>query len=306
MRLVFVCQLVNYSISMSQYFIGRADRRGVHLNKLGMLLGASLFAVCLTSTLYAQPTFTFDQRTKGVITSGNWKVGKLVTVKISNFGSTGLTYKISYKAEERVNESGLTIFREQAGALDPRFSITGAGEYSYLSLPIENKDYSIITVEEYEGNNLRDKQAYTFRNQGGIKFDVSTGFFVTGLKDESYIIKSDSALNKGIITKEASGDIRVGLGVLAHLHSRLKGVFNVGVAGGFELDNDAKVGYIAGGSLFIGQDQKFVLSSGVVFGKRATISNAYSEGQIVDLSLSVIPTVDIWDESWFVSLTYNF
>ena len=259
------------------------------------------------STIHAQQaTFDFDQKTKAIITGGEWKVGNYIKVTIKNYQSTDLKYTISYKGEEKVNETGLEVFRQAAGATNAFYAMGNTGDFEYLLVPIQNKDYSVITIEEYDGTLLRDKQSYSFRNKGGIKFDVSTGFFVTGLKDESYILKNDTLPNKGIITREASGDLRVGLGVLAHLHSRWNGVLNLGVSGGFELDNDAKVGYLAGGSLFLGRDQKFVLSRGVVFGKSATLSNAYNEGDSVDLSLTVVPTVDIWDRSWFGSLTYNF
>jgi hypothetical protein len=270
------------------------------------LYGISIYFVEYSSPIRAQATFEFDQRTKSIITGGDWNVGNYLSVVIKNYKATDLVYTISYKGEERMNEDGLTTFRQAAGKPNALFEAGFTGDFEYLLVPIQNKDYSIITIEEYEGTLLRDKQVYSFRNRGGIKFDVSTGFFVTGLKDESYILRTDSAGTKGVITKEASGDMRVGLGVLAHLHSRWKGVLNIGISGGFELDNDAKVGYLGGGSVFLGQDQKFVISGGVVFGKRATLSNAYREGDLVDLSLTVVPTVDVWDMSWFGSLTYNF
>ena len=271
------------------------------------ILAVFHFIFCgFLSLVQAQATFDFDQRTKAIITGGEWKVGNYIKVTIKNYGGTDLKYTITYKAEEKVNDSGLEVFRQAAGSTNALFDAGLSDDFEYLLVPIQNKDYSIITIEEYDGTLLRDKQIYSFRNRGGIKFDVSTGFFVTGLKDESYILKNDTIPNKGVITMEASGDLRVGLGMLAHLHSRWNGVLNLGVSGGFELDNDAKVGYLAGGSLFLGHDQKFVLSGGEVFGKRATLSNAYKEGESVDLNLTVVPTVDIWDRSWFGSLTYNF
>ncbi len=256
----------------------------------------------------AQATFVFDQITKAINTKDSkWKVGQNVEVVIKNYGCTERKYVVSYKGDERVNEAGLAVFREAAGEVDTKLlEDKKCPTYTYLLVPIVNKDYSLITVEEFDGDKSVDKQTYTFRNRGGLKFDVSTGFFVSGLRDNSYIIKSDGSTSSGVITKEQSGDMRVGLGVLAHVHSRWPCIFNLGAAGGFELDNDAKVGYLAGGSILLGYDQKFVFSGGVVFGKKAKISNAYYEGQLVDFSLSVVPTVQVWDMSWFGSLTYNF
>ena len=272
------------------------------------LLAISLFSLNIF-WCDGQATFTFDQITKSISTKDSkWKVGQNIKVVIKNYGCTERNYVITYKGDERVNEDGLAMFREAAGAVKTdREGLTSVcDDLPYLMIPIVNKDYSMITVEEFDGDKSVDKQTYTFRNRGGLKFDVSTGFFVSGLKDDTYIIKSDGSTSSGVITKEQSGDMRVGLGVLAHVHSRWPCIFNLGAAGGFELDNDAKVGYLAGGSILLGYDQKFVFSGGVVFGKKAKISNAYYEGQLVDFNLSVIPTVQVWEMSWFGSLTYNF
>ncbi len=268
------------------------------------------FFMLFANELPAQATFRFDQKTKAIVTKDSkWKVGQDLKVIIENYQCTNLKYVITYKGDESVNEEGLSLFRSAAGDA----KMNGATEaicppLTYLSIPIVNKDYSLITIEEFDGDQSTDKQTYTFRNQGGMKFDVSTGFFISGLKDDAYIIVSDTLIpTQGVIAAEKTGDIRVGIGVLAHLHSRLpRSVINVGLAGGFELDNDAKVGYLAGVSIFIGYDQKFVLSGGWVFGKKAKISNAYYEGQEVDFSLSVVPMVDVWDRGYFGSLTYNF
>ncbi|MBK6784416.1 MAG: hypothetical protein IPG79_12130 [Saprospiraceae bacterium] len=79
-----------------------------------------------------------------------------------------------------------------------------------------------------------------------------------------------------------------------------------GLTGGFEINNDAKVGFLAGGSLFFGYDRKFVFSGGVAFSKVKTISDIYKVGDIVPYTINDIPTVEIWKSGWFGALTYNF
>ncbi|MBP6417152.1 MAG: hypothetical protein KA330_11895 [Chitinophagaceae bacterium] len=262
----------------------------------------------------AQVNFIFDQQTKGIEVHGDWKVGKELNVIIRNFGYDKLTYHFEYSSSERTNTNGVTLFNQLSASDVKENKLTAAeknmllgspNEINYITLPIDNKDFSHLKVVEFNGQEKVKERTFSYRNQGGLKFDVSTGFFVSGLKDDVFIIKSDST-GTGFIANEETGEIRVGIGVLAHLHTRCPGILNLGVAGGFELDNDAKVGYLAGGSVFLGYDQKFVLTGGAVFGKKAKISNAYFEGQQVDFSLSVVPTVDVWDVSWFGSLTYNF
>lgn len=251
-------------------------------------------------------TFEFNQATKAVSCKPcDWKVGEFLQVQIVNYNPTGkLRYEIEYKSDENINTEGLALFNKTTTASGAKVD-TITTTFKYLYIPIENKDFSILTIKEFESDKLIDEQAYTYRPIGGIKFDVSSGFFVSGLINDKFILVNDSLSQKTII-KENTGDLRVGIGVLAHLHTRGEGFLNCGIAGGFELDNEAKIGYLAGISGLIGADQKFIFSIGAVFGKREVLSSAYAEGDKVDNAISILPTVDIWAGSWFGSLTYNF
>ena len=150
-----------------------------------------------------------------------------------------------------------------------------------------------------------EQRSFFFRNRGGLKFDVSSGFFVSNLRNETYGLKTVNAENKQIVL-ENNGDIRVGIGLLAHLHCRSQKWLSGGFTGGFEVNNDAKIGFLAGGSLLFGYDRKFIISGGAAFGKVKRISKLYSVGENVPASVNEVPTVEIWKMGLFGALTYNF
>ncbi len=252
-----------------------------------------------------QVSMVFDQETKGIVFSEkNWKSGEMLKIKIDNHGCNDLKYVIVYSSTERINAQGVALFNTISTTPIKKAGYS-TSSYTYLEIPIEAKDYSHITISEYKGTTKTDEVVYTYSVKGGLKFDVSTGFFVTGLKDDNYILVNYTDSTKTIIA-ENSGEFRVGAGVLAHLHSRWGGPVNLGIAGGFEINNEAKIGYLAGGSVFFGYDQKFVLSAGIALGKRQVLSKAYKPGQVVNNAISIVPMVGEWKESWFLSLTYNF
>lgn len=261
----------------------------------------------LTFSAHAQVTLTIDASTRDVDFAGKWKSGETLMIHVDNLSTpTFDSLAVSYRADEYVNTKGIIAFGEaNAGpkALESRTN------YDLLPIMIQAKDVAYVTISLY---NIKgkvatkvDEQVYTFRVSGGLKFDVSMGAFYTGLNDEVYALKPISDSTNQII-KERNGSGRVGTGILAHLHSRCTGWFNWGISGGFELNNDARVGYLAGLSALIGYDRKFVFTFGGAASKKRVLSAVYEPNDLISREITSVPMAEIWAGAWFAGLSYNF
>ncbi|MBC7884622.1 MAG: hypothetical protein H7X99_04065 [Saprospiraceae bacterium] len=253
-------------------------------------------------------SLTIDYKTLS-INSGEkkyFKVGEFISVKIAHYDiDTSDKFVVEITGEQYENTSGIDAFKKMTKV--DKENLTSGDEYFLLSLQIPDKDKSIIKITRFkpDGKTKLEERSYFFRNRGGLKFDVSSGFFVTNLRDEVYVLKYIDTVSKQII-RDDNGKTRLGIGLLAHLHCRSQKWLSGGLTGGFEINNDSKVGFLGGASLFFGYDKKFVLSVGAAFSKIKTISNLYKVDEIVPSTVSVVPTVDIWKMGWFTSMTYNF
>lgn len=234
------------------------------------------------------------------------KVGEFISVGIRNYDPDKDTkFEVEITGEQYENTSGIDAFKKKT-AIKSADKIN-EDLYYILSLQVPDKDKSIIKIIRFDtsGTKKLEERSYFFRNRGGLKFDVSSGFFVTRLRDASYVLKSVSDTTKQVIA-ENNGGIRAGIGLLAHLHCRSQKLLSGGLTGGFEVNNDAKIGFLGGLSVFIGYDRKFIISAGGVFSKVKSISNLYCEGELVPNSVNEVPTVEIWKAGLFGALTYNF
>lgn len=204
---------------------------------------------------------------------------------------------------------------------------------TYYQLPIQigDADVSKIEITRYKRrtNIVVDKQTYEYHNSGGSgKIDFSAGFFATGLVNEQYsllgttqqdtvyhienFIATDSitAINpvaKNRIIKEEEGNFRIGVGILAHYHSRRARSWNLGLSAGFQIDNDVKVGYLVGGSLFLGKKQRLIFTSGIALAQVQQLSNRYSSNDLIETSITADQLLhNVWKASWFGGISYNF
>lgn len=269
-----------------------------------------LFFLVVFTNVWVSGQLTIDYKTLSVNPDNleQFKVGKIIDIFITDYDpKTDDHFTVEMTGEQYENTSGIASFKTLNEAIIKHLDGRNPQQYKLLSVQVPDKDKSILKITRYDnaGKIKLEERSYFFRNKGGIKFDVSSGFFVTSLRDENFALKSTSATTKQII-KENNGSIRTGIGLLAHLHYRSQSWSTVGITGGFEINNDAKVGYLAGLSWFIGHDRKFILSGGAVFGKVKRISEVYKVGEEVSSEVNVVPTTEIWKHGLFGSLTYNF
>ncbi|MBP6448436.1 MAG: hypothetical protein KA341_16660 [Saprospiraceae bacterium] len=264
-----------------------------------------LFILCIHFyNLSGQLVIDYETLSIRDIDPSKFVVGKFINVKIENYCDTCDKFTVEISGEQHENTSGIDAFKKMNS--DNKV-VRDTGNYFLLSFQVPDKDKSIIKIMRYDssGKVKIEQRSFFFRNRGGLKFDVSSGFFVSNLRNETYGLKTVNAENKQIVL-ENNGDIRVGIGLLAHLHCRSQKWLSGGFTGGFEVNNDAKIGFLAGGSLLFGYDRKFIISGGAAFGKVKRISKLYSVGENVPASVNEVPTVEIWKMGLFIALTYNF
>jgi len=265
-----------------------------------------LFAIVLqTNVLFGQLIIDYNTLSINVIDNSKFEVGKFINVEIANYCDTCDKFTVEITGEQYENTSGIDAFKKMNDIKN--LAETSTENYYLLSLQVPDKDKSIVKITRYkpDGKTKLEERSYFFRNRGGLKFDVSSGFFVSNLRDETYGLKTVNTESKQIVL-ENNRDMRVGIGLLAHLHIRSQKKWSTGLTSGFEVNNDAKIGFLAGGSLLFGYDRKFIKSGGAAFGKVKRISNLYKVGENVPSSVNEVPTVEIWKAGWFVALTYNF
>ncbi len=259
-----------------------------------------LFTTCVIS---AQDTIFLDAKHMSINDTGvKFTAGKMITFKIENLVKED-SFAMEFTSSDVFNEAGFNKFRE-IGAFAKATS-TIPEPFYFLSFKVEEQDYTHIKLTRFKKYVRLEERNFKYRNSGGIKFDVSAGFFVTGLKDKMYVFDYTSDSTK-MIVEENTGKARVGLGLLSHLHSRKGGWFNYGACLGFEANNDIKVSYLVGGSLLFGYDKKFILNFGLALSKVDVLSNVHELGEVVPIATASIGLSKIWKHGFFAGATYNF
>lgn len=264
-----------------------------------------IFLVSIFSEQASSQEITFDAKTLYFDAGKDkFEVGEILKIKVTEYDPSKEELEFEISFSDVSNVEGIKRFKS---ILDKDKSLKSSSglEVYFLSFKIENKDYTHIKIKRKQGTTISEERTYSFKNKLGIKFDVSTGFFATKIRDRAYVLRYVTDSTREIV-REQNGKFRGGVGILAHLHSRWCSWLNGGVSLGFELNGDARVSYLGGFSVFVGRDQKFVFTGGLAASKANVLSKAYSEGQIINAAITQVPVVSVWKYGWFFGATYNF
>ncbi|MFN8333069.1 MAG: hypothetical protein U0T81_17955 [Saprospiraceae bacterium] len=170
-----------------------------------------LFLFLIHNRSFTQGVIIFNAETLELNEENvTFKVGKIIAIKVTYYdpGRESLKFEISYSDVQNIE--GIKRFNE---ATSRDLKIASPATY-FLSFKIEDKDYTHIKVKRLDAKGeIIEERLYSFRNRGGIKFDVSTGFFATNLKDKSYLLAYVNDTVRQII-KEKNGNFRGELGYL--------------------------------------------------------------------------------------------
>ncbi|MBI1780587.1 MAG: hypothetical protein HYR66_04380 [Sphingobacteriales bacterium] len=204
--------------------------------------------------------------------------------------------------------------------------ISGLQSILFTAFKVKDRDNIIIRFKDNK-NQVRKEEELRISN--GFKVDFSSGIFLTGLKDETYIFKDTSVsytpsggdprdTSGKYIIRENTSPRKLGFGILVHGYPRLSSNYNLGITTGLSINTNTEVNLMAGLSLMLGSVRRIVFSGGFIWGKANRLSNSVKEGffrkENTNTSAPVfystpnneVPVVSDWYRSWFIGLSYNF
>lgn len=181
---------------------------------------------------------------------------------------------------------------------------------NFPPVKIENFDSTeFVVVIDNDKSKDEETIKIPFRNRKGFKLDFSTGFLVSGLYDENYSIRPNGSDNVQL-KEEFKNKLNLGITLLAHAYCRGTRFINPAITSGLSINlNTQTLNYVLGGSLLLGEDQRFIISLGAVLGKVKALPNYYKKDINIPTTelpeTSAVPLVDKLKLSWFVGITYN-
>lgn len=190
-------------------------------------------------------------------------------------------------------------------------SITHLKTKCFPPIKIQNYDFTEISIYiKDKTNGTVNNINVPFSNKNGFKLDFSTGFVFNGLQSKSYKILPSSTDYVNIKEEEKGVGFNTGIALLTHAYWRSANFTNFGLTTGLSFNlNNQNLNYMFGGSLLLGEDQRFIISSGITAGKVKELVKYYEiDKDISATELSVtseVPTIDKLRATWFLSLTYN-
>ena len=178
---------------------------------------------------------------------------------------------------------------------------------------VSNNDLTLLNIIYTNTDSKKQvSRDIVLKNRAGFKLDFSTGFIGTGLRDENYrLIPAPGAGNdSSVLINDDKGRFAIGFGLLAHAYVRSGERINVAINTGIMLNgSNQTVNYIAGLSVPLGLEQRFIISGGAAFGKIKRLTAGYATGvsypsSILNLSAGV-PYTEKWSSSWYIGVSYN-
>ena len=179
--------------------------------------------------------------------------------------------------------------------------------YEVTIKPVENED-----VMKYGSGSKEVSFEVPVEVLGGFKIDFSTGLFVSNLIDYKYAVTRDSIFSandtlRGYrVFRNEEGKIKLGLSAMMHLYYRFSSIINVGLNFGVGIIPEQSVSYLGGGSLILGNKNRFILSGGVILGSVERLSSLVKEKNLYpDIPLQNDLTVKELDFGWYFGISYN-
>ena len=185
-------------------------------------------------------------------------------------------------------------------------SLRAGGDQLEMTVSITDKD---ATQNNCSLNTNRLNGSYLY-DVYGFKVDFSTGLFAnmgSDIFDQTYRLDSipGDKKNNVIHKNDNKNTIVPSLGALMHIYHKFKNGPGLGGNFGLSITNQTKLNYHAGVSFLFGNQQRIILSGGVVLTQAQLISDQYKVDAPVDKSVTSIPTSSFFRWGSFISLTWN-
>ncbi len=181
-------------------------------------------------------------------------------------------------------------------------------------------DLSIVPRPGMSSSAVVSHQPISVPLVGGFKVDVSSGLFVTGLRDDQFMLKPDSSVLKTayggdslvynrrnkIITQN-NGRADFGISALMHFYTRIHPWINVSASlgVGVSVGPDPALRYLGGVSLIVGRNGRLVLSYGCAAGYVKRLADGYQDQDYLATTDKSQITKRVFGVDDFASLTFS-
>jgi hypothetical protein len=197
---------------------------------------------------------------------------------------------------------------------------------SYYIPKVKNVDryvftLSIIPKAGASSNRMVRNQEIEVNTVGGIKFDLSPGFFVTNLSDAKINLRPDSSVIRNsyggdsivynrrnqINQEDTKGFSDLGFAGFLHIYPRLSDLINVGfsLGVGTTISNKPKPRYLAGINLIVGVKQRFSIGAGFAAGNVEVLQQGYASGDFISSSKPESITTTTFKIKHYLAVSYN-
>lgn len=197
---------------------------------------------------------------------------------------------------------------------------------SYYIPKVKNVDsyvftLSIIPKVGASSNGIVYKQPIEVSTVGGVKFDLSPGFFVTNLSDAKINLRPDSSVIRNsyggdsivynrrnqITQEDTKGFSDLGFAGFLHIYPRLSDIINVSfsLGVGTTISNKPKPRYLAGINLIAGMKQRFSIGAGFAAGNVEVLQQGYAPGDFISSSKPESITTTTFKIKHYLAVSYN-
>ncbi len=184
---------------------------------------------------------------------------------------------------------------------------------SYYNMPRAEGDEILYNIAIKEGEKVVREIPIAAKVRGQLKINTSMGVAcVLGLNDDSYHIKGEKG-DSSLLVKNTNNNVfqPLTLNALTHFYRQSGGFVNVGACAGLGLairESDLKGSFLFGGSLLLGEQQRFILNLGVVGASKKVLKPEFNTTD--KYITSSLPTADNLTASafrlgGFVGITWN-
>ena len=194
-------------------------------------------------------------------------------------------------------------------------------QFEYYLPPVDvngkNIDLLKVNVERnnIDGNPSPTVFSYNIWISGGLKIDVSAGFFLTSLIDYEYetkdveIVQGTATVTQKAIYLVNKNELDFGVGGMINISPRGGTWIKPSLSVGTLVTSAQKLQILAGGGLIFGKEERLIFHGGLTLGYRNQLSSQYKDdgSESYDLgSTATGPTRNAFATGYFVGISYNF
>jgi len=177
-------------------------------------------------------------------------------------------------------------------------------ETSFIYRSIEDDEITFTIKITNKKTEESKEYSIMLKVKGAFKIDWSTGaIFNLGQGNRTYFIDENDQIQQG----DSENFTPLYPAVLTNFYFRNARKFNIGGSVGFGLAEEQRISFFMGPSIFIGNNQRLVLTGGASLRALSTLKSKFSKNQEIDTEAISVDdlTEDRYRWRTFFGITYN-